>query len=95
VKVKSGTGEAEKAPARVFHADLWGRREIYEGDQLSGGKYNWLWQNSAETTSWVEVPASDPGYLFAAHEQPGPVFPTGRLGRRAGRPSSHEVPDAQ
>jgi len=64
VKVKPGTGEARKAPACVFHADLWGRREIYESDQLTGGKYNWLWQNNAETTTWNEVPASAPGYLF-------------------------------
>ena len=60
VKVKAGTGEAKKAPTRVFHANLWGRREIYEGDQLTGGKYNWLWQNNAETTTWNEVPTSAP-----------------------------------
>lgn len=64
VKVKTGTGEARKAPARVFHADLWGRREIYDGDQLTGGKYNWLWQNSAETTPWQELNPSSPFYLF-------------------------------
>ena len=69
VKVKPGTGEAKKAPARVFHAGLWGQREIYERDQLTGGKYNWLWQNNAETTTWNEVPSSDPGYLFIPQDE--------------------------
>jgi hypothetical protein len=69
VKVKAGTGEAKKAPTRVFHANLWGRREIYEGDQLTGGKYNWLWQNNAETTTWNEVRTSAPGYLFIPQDE--------------------------
>ena len=64
VKVKSRAGEAKKAPARVFHADLWGRREIYDGEQLTGGKYHWLWQNSAETTPWQELQPSSPFHLF-------------------------------
>jgi predicted helicase len=63
VKVKRGTGDT-KPPARVFHADLWGRREIYERDQLTGGKYLWLWQNSAETTPWQELQPSSPFYLI-------------------------------
>jgi len=69
VKVKSRSGEAKKVPARVFHADMWGRREIYEDDQLAGGKYHWLWQNSAETTPWQELKPSSPFYLFTPQNE--------------------------
>ncbi|MBU1692716.1 MAG: N-6 DNA methylase [Verrucomicrobia bacterium] len=69
VKVKSGTDEAKKAPARVFHADLWGRREIYDSAQLTGGKYEWLWQNSAETTAWKEVIPNTPFYFFSPRDE--------------------------
>jgi len=64
VKNKTEIGATKKAPGRVFHADLWGRREIHEGNRLTGGKYNWLWQNSAETTPWQELKPSAPFHLF-------------------------------
>jgi predicted helicase len=64
VKIKTGIGATKKATGRVFHADLWGRREIYEGVQLTGGKYTWLWQSSVETTLWQLLKPSSPFYLF-------------------------------
>ena len=67
VKVKRGIGDT-KTPARVFHADLWGQREIYKDDQLAGGKYHWLWQNSAETTPWQELKPARPFYVFNSQE---------------------------
>jgi hypothetical protein len=63
VKLKQGKDEP-KVPARVFHADLWGRREIYEGDQLTGGKYHWLWENDARTTAWTEIKPVEPYFFF-------------------------------
>ena len=60
--------DAASTLAKVFHADLWGRREIYDGDQLTGGKYHWLWRNSSETTKWSAVPTSAPGYLFVPQD---------------------------
>ena len=49
-----------KGPARVFHADLWGKRE----DDSGNGKYEWLASNSIETTDWDELSPDAPLYLF-------------------------------
>ena len=38
-------------PARVFHADLWGGREV----EPDGGKYGWLATNDVASTPWVEL----------------------------------------
>jgi predicted helicase len=67
-RVGSGGDAASTKNAKVFHADLWGRREIYEGEQLVGGKYQWLWQNNAETTSWQELSPTSPSYLFCPQD---------------------------
>jgi len=60
--------EEQKAPAVVRHADLWGRREVYEdcpeGKKLSGGKYHWLWENDLTTTAWQPLTPQAPFYLF-------------------------------
>ncbi len=45
---------AEK-PAKVFHAELWGKRE---------GKYAWLEKQDVKTTDWEELKPSAPFYLF-------------------------------
>jgi predicted helicase len=55
VKTARRADDREKHPARVFHAELWGERK---------GKYDWLWQNSAETTTWSQIEPSEPSYLF-------------------------------
>ncbi len=48
------------APARVFHANLWGERET--GSE--GGKYGWLAANDVHTTTWLELSPKSPRYLF-------------------------------
>jgi predicted helicase len=50
--------------ATVRHADLWGRREVYEGDRLVGGKYQWLWENDLASTKWETLKPQVPYYLF-------------------------------
>ena len=37
--------------ARVFHADLWGKREA----GIGGGKYGWLASNDITNTDWTEL----------------------------------------
>ncbi len=44
-----------KKPAKVFHAELWGKRE---------GKYAWLEKQDVKTTDWEELKPSAPFYLF-------------------------------
>jgi predicted helicase len=44
-----------RALARVFHADLWGERE---------NKYEWLWQNDAQSTPWTELKPVAPYFFF-------------------------------
>jgi predicted helicase len=50
-----------RAPARVFHAELWGARQ---------GKYDWLWQNDAQTTSWTELNPAQPYFFFVPKDFP-------------------------
>ena len=56
--------DAGDAPARVFHADLWGRRE--KGP--SGGKYGWLASNDFASTKWEELFPISPFYLFTPRD---------------------------
>ncbi len=62
-----------KPPARVFYADLWGPREIYEqgGEErrLVGGKYAWLAEHDVQTTPWEELAPCAPLYLFIPQRQ--------------------------
>ncbi|HEY6328251.1 MAG TPA: type ISP restriction/modification enzyme, partial [Blastocatellia bacterium] len=62
-------GGKRKNPATVRHADLWGRREVYEpgtdgGPSLCGGKYHWLWQNDVTSTKWQKLDPQPGAYLF-------------------------------
>jgi predicted helicase len=50
--------------ATVYHADLWGVREIYENQQLVGGKYHWLAENDINSTDWEKLEPNQPFYLF-------------------------------
>ena len=52
--------------ANVHHADLWGKREIFEGGNLVGGKYHWLWENDVASTKWKKLKPQSPKYLFAS-----------------------------
>ena len=53
------------APARVFHADLWGERDT--GPE--GGKYGWLAANDVDTTEWSELSPKSPRYLFIPRDE--------------------------
>ncbi len=50
--------------ATVYHADLWGAREIYENQQLVGGKYHWLAENDLSSTHWEILQPETEFYLF-------------------------------
>ena len=52
-------------PARVFHADLWGEREV----GLEGGKYGWLAANDVQSTQWEELTPKSPRYLFISRDE--------------------------
>ena len=47
-------------PGRVFHADLYGERDVQDGS----GKYQWLAANDYRTTDWAELAPKSPHYLF-------------------------------
>lgn len=51
--------------ARVFHADLWGERQMGR----DGGKYGWLAANSVASTQWTELEPKPPGYLFIQRDE--------------------------
>jgi predicted helicase len=46
-------------PAKVFHAELWGKRE---------GKYAWLEEQDVKTTDWEMLKPSSPFYLFVPQD---------------------------
>lgn len=50
--------------ATVYHADLWGAREIYDHKQLVGGKYYWLAENDISSTKWKTLMPKYEFYLF-------------------------------
>jgi len=52
--------------ATVYHADLWGKRELYENKQLVGGKYHWLEENdiSSMISDENKLQPNAPFYLF-------------------------------
>jgi Type ISP C-terminal specificity domain/N-6 DNA Methylase len=62
----------EPRQAKVYHAHLWGEREIYEkahnSQQLIGGKYYWLAENSITTTEWTKLVPQSPSYLFTPQD---------------------------
>ena len=53
------------APARVFHADLWGERAA----GTDGGKYGWLAANNVDSTEWTELSPKSPRYLFVPRDE--------------------------
>ncbi|MDO8724392.1 MAG: type ISP restriction/modification enzyme, partial [Syntrophales bacterium] len=58
-----------RAPARVFHAELWGARK---------GKYDWLWQNDASQTTWTELTPTEPHFFFVPKDfDAGSEYETG------------------
>ena len=51
--------------ARVFHADLWGEREL----GADGGKYGWLESNDVRSTEWTEISPKPNSYLFVPRDE--------------------------
>lgn len=53
----------------IYHAHLWGQREVYEKagqeQRLVGGKYHWLTEHDVTTTEWKKLEPAKPFYLFA------------------------------
>lgn len=63
--IKTRSTTKEKPLAKVFHADLWGSREINdESGQRIGGKYHWLEENTLTSTPWQELNPGSEKYLF-------------------------------
>jgi hypothetical protein len=59
--------------AKVYYADLWGVREVYEEDAqgervLAGGKYQWLWRHDIKTTKWTQLEPQAPFYFFSPQD---------------------------
>ena len=58
--------------ANVYHAHLWGEREVFEKvgneQRLVGGKYHWLMENDIRTTEWTKVEPQFPFYLFVPQD---------------------------
>ena len=67
------SGEDTPTLATVYHADLWGLREVYQRDlqgrvTLSGGKYAWLAEHNLSNTQWTILDPQAPFYLFSPQE---------------------------
>nr|VFK51504.1 MAG: Predicted helicase [Candidatus Kentron sp. TUN] len=54
------TANKKTKPARVFHAELWGRREE---------KYPWLFERDIANTEWTELKPVSPFYLFIPQDR--------------------------
>ncbi|MCF6191675.1 MAG: N-6 DNA methylase [Candidatus Hydrothermae bacterium] len=54
------TGEKGDGESRVYHADLWGRREE---------KYQWLAAHDVNTTKWTEIQPKPEFYLFVPRDE--------------------------
>ncbi|MBD2571074.1 type ISP restriction/modification enzyme [Anabaena lutea] len=60
---------SQQKSATVYHADLWGVREIYnESKQLVGGKYHWLAENDINSTDWEQLHIDTKFYLFKTND---------------------------
>jgi predicted helicase len=66
--------------ATVYHADLWGMREVYENKELVGGKYHWLAENDISSTDWKVLQPQTEFYLFSP--QNTDLLPEYEQGRR-------------
>ncbi|MFM6080003.1 MAG: type ISP restriction/modification enzyme, partial [Dolichospermum sp.] len=64
IKYQNKEQNSQKQLATVYHADLWGSREVYETKQLVGGKYHWLGENDISSTNWEKLAPNTPFYLF-------------------------------
>ena len=51
--------------AQVFHAALWGEREV----SADGGKYGWLVANDIGSTDWTKLSPKPPLHLFTQRDE--------------------------
>ena len=56
--------DSQQDLAKVYHADLWGAREVKENNELVGGKYYWLDENDINSTEWKSLEPKSDFYLF-------------------------------
>jgi predicted helicase len=56
--------DSQQDLAKVYHADLWGVREVKENKELVGCKYHWLDENDINSTEWKVINPKDEYYLF-------------------------------
>jgi len=57
---------SQQETATVYHADLWGKREVFENKKLVGGKYHWLDESdiSSMISEEYKLKPDEPFYLF-------------------------------
>ncbi|MCA2642178.1 MULTISPECIES: type ISP restriction/modification enzyme [unclassified Microcystis] len=56
--------DSQQDLAKVYHADLWGVREVKENRELVGGKYHWLDENDISSTEWEIIKPEASFYLL-------------------------------
>ena len=56
--------DSQQDVAKVYHADLWGVREVKENKELVGGKYHWLDENDISSTEWKVIKPESEFYFF-------------------------------
>ncbi|GBO56193.1 adenine specific DNA methyltransferase [Pseudanabaena sp. lw0831] len=57
--------DSQQDLAKIYHADLWGVREVKENKELVGGKYYWLDENEISSTVWEKLEPAPEFYLFS------------------------------
>ena len=60
--------DSQQDLAKVYHADLWGIREVKENKELVGGKYYWLDENDISSTEWRKLEPHLEFYLFVKND---------------------------
>ncbi len=60
--------DSQQDLAKVYHADLWGVREVKENKELVGGKYHWLDENDISSTEWRKLEPHLEFYLFVKND---------------------------
>ncbi|MCZ8226661.1 MAG: N-6 DNA methylase [Microcystis sp. LE19-84.1B] len=61
--------DSQQDLAKVYHADLWGVREVKENKELVGGKYHWLDENDISSTEWLDIEPKKPFYLLRSQSE--------------------------
>ena len=68
VKKQLSEADASTSGSKVYHADLFGHREVVDRSRsdrkIVGGKYAFLRSNDLISTNWTELKPQTPSYLF-------------------------------